>query len=506
MHPMTGHLFVMQGDLTRLACDAVVVPCDSALNVTRGWQPLLPPDLPDGDNDWLRLPGAADEHGVVELPSAGTRRTFALVTVEDAASPQDVVDRTWQGLTRIARDLQAHDRRHIPLIGLPLVGTGAGGLDTRRGEVVAALLEAQRTRALPVDLALVLNDRRDFAATQARRNEGDWPTLSQPSAPDGLISQADRLGGLAARGELSLFLGAGVSLPAGLPDWWTLLDRLAAAAGCAPPERDQDPYDAATPIIEALGDSYHEVITRELDSTRRHAVGHALLASLRLRQMVTTNFDSCAERALEPLHPDGVRVMTRQVPTGDRPWLLKLHGDIQRPHTLVLTTAEREAHHEHAAALRGVVQGLMLTSHLLFVGYSLADKSFLDLAQAVTTVRAQADEPPDTAGTALALSEDDVRTLAYQELTMVPMARDASGAEAARRLEIFLDRLVWRASTHHDLAAEYLLDDRYASSLGKGDLELRDALSHLREVGPAAKDSAAWRRIAQALKELGGDI
>ena len=42
-----------------------------------------------------------------------------------------------------------------------------------------------------------------------------------------------------------------------------------------------------------------------------------------------------------------------------------------------------------------------------------------------------------------------------------------SPAEGGRLLEIFLDRLVWAASTQGDLASEYVLDERYQSGLSK---------------------------------------
>ena len=39
---MSGHVFVVGADLTRLSCDDVLVPTDRSLRVTRSWRSLLP--------------------------------------------------------------------------------------------------------------------------------------------------------------------------------------------------------------------------------------------------------------------------------------------------------------------------------------------------------------------------------------------------------------------------------------------------------------------------------
>ena len=75
---------------------------------------------------------------------------------------------------------------------------------------------------------------------------------------------------------------------------------------------------------------------------------------------------------------------------------------------------------------------------------------------------------------------------------------------AARLLEIFLDRLAWRAAREHGLSAEYLLDDNYASGLNAADRELRSALISMLTTMPAeARTSAGWRRVEETLQSLG---
>jgi len=263
--------------------------------------------------------------------------------------------------------------------------------------------------------------------------------------------------------------------------------------------------DESTELKERLGDRYWNTMKEILDS-ELHAVGHALLAGLRVHQMVTTNFDPCMETALGAITGDECRVMVRQLAEGGKPWLLKLHGDIRLPGSLVLDRVDFEQHMHENEALCGVVQGLLLTSHLLFVGFSFRDRDFLSLAKSVSLVRAAANRYPNNrCGTALALTKAEAESMPIQDLdTLAMLATDLD--EAARLLEIFLDRLAWSAATNHELSTEYLLDDRYASGLSESDLSLRRLLTKMRlDADHHAKSSPGWLRVVDCLNDLGAD-
>jgi hypothetical protein len=499
-----GHLFVAHGDLTKLACDGLLVPCDSAGNVRRVWKKVLPKGLPAStdDPDWLVLDGQANSAGVIGQPGSNGRQVWAFASVDFdvPATPDQVAERTWKALKHVSGIVTPRDGRSSPLIGIPLAGVGHGGLGMERAKVIKKLLSHYRAAPLNADVVLMLRDRRDFAAVQKRRKNQDWPELSAD-----LREHADRLGRLAAAGQLSLFLGSGVSRPVGLPDWWGLLDQLADDAGQKRPSRNQDPYKAATPIVAALGDGYHKAIRRRLKS-RQHGVAHALLATLGSKRMVTTNFDRCMETALEAPASKDFRVLARQLAKGSSPWLLKLNGDIHQPETLVLTDDDLHRYPNQRQALGGVVQSLLLTSHLFFVGFSLTDRSFLHLAHAVSEVRATAeDKNLSKPGTALALTPDECDRARFTDLHTLSMDVQ-SPIKGARLLEIFLDRVVWAAATRGDLASEYLLDDRYMSGLTKRDAALRDLLRELLETASTdAKLSAGWKRVEACLRYLGLD-
>jgi hypothetical protein len=80
--------------------------------------------------------------------------------------------------------------------------------------------------------------------------------------------------------------------------------------------------------------------------------------------------------------------------------------------------------------------------------------------------------------------------------------------EAARLLEIFLDRVAWRATTKGPASSTYLLDPSYRGLFPKAGPtnKLRARLEDLvEEFGPADPiwEESGWRQIAELLSQLG---
>lgn len=506
-----GHLFVVQADLTRLAADAFLIPCDSDLNVSGTWRPFVEPGAPKQEQaDWFKPKGVQLENGtafLTDITHKGARRPDDIVGVRvlvDTVGIDSVpamVERSLHAIRAAAAQAEAHSGRVLPLIALPILGVGQGKFPGRRAEVVRLLVAELLAFVAqhPIDVALVLRRTSDFAAAQwARRMVADdaaacWPELTGEQG-----ALAARLGEQAARGELSIFVGAGVSKPVCFPDWQGLLTEL-----------------ARRPLNFTKNTNYPKLAqrlrVRNLNAkvadrfrTQRHALGHALLVDLRTNAIVTTNYDPCLENAAVTIHKDPpLRVLARQIAVGGSPWLLKLHGDIAQPETIVLTAKQYRELTTDRHALRGVVQSLMLTSHLLFVGFGFADDDFLAMAQSVQRVRTLATDLPRDAkvGTAIELRRSKKRK--YTELDYHHLRTDDDLKAAARQLEILLDLIAWHCQIAGRGRASYLLDPDYQQDATDADRVLAEALGSLRSKEPEWSDSAGARTVRDLMDELG---
>jgi hypothetical protein len=518
---MPGHVFLLHGDLTRLACDAWLMPTDARLRVLstwRRWPPNAPPPLPDEAPSRSWVSGKTRVMKLRGWPEANPRPWLVNVGAGEKERVEWFVAGAEEFLDRAAEDLAKRRPRHgraRHLVGLPLVGTGQGGKAAAAGLVVQKLLPllARAARRHDFDVALVVLDDAAFAAAQAERarvGASQWRELGED-----LRRRAESLAEKATRGELVLFLGAGVSAAAGLPLWQALLDLLAGDAELTAEEqrdlRRLSATDQAWFIERRIAEKRGAAGARRAIADRvrgfHPSLLHFALAALPVREIVTTNYDQLFEIASEGMG-QRVSVIPHDLDRQASRWLLKMHGSVTHPEDIVLTREDFMRYEQRRQALAGIVQALLITRHMLFVGFSLEDENFHRIADSVRRALGHADA---RYGTVLSLAYDPLlEGLWERDLVLLPMGepvrdektRATRIAERARKLEIFFDYILSRTAR----APSHVLDERFAAVLTRGERTLRDRVrAFAARVPEEARKGGAWEEVRAMIARLGGD-
>ncbi|HEY1101461.1 MAG TPA: hypothetical protein VGF99_21155, partial [Myxococcota bacterium] len=286
------HVFIAWADLKTIACDAWLVPGGRGPGSV--WRDALP-------SRWRYRLEHDDDSRAAVMQSEAIDDTDPLpvltnITGTPEMGPGWYVDGARDFLRVAAAALRSAKRKPLHgrsryLLALPLLGTKGGGGAAWSGEITSLLLPLLRDEAaklerddeVGVDVALVLIEGPAWAAAQRRR-------AADPKAfdalPGALVARADALATRARRGGLTIFAGAGLARPAGLPDWKHLLHLLARERIAADELKDFDKLnelDRAALIERRLkpGETIGAATAKAIiDHSPRIAIGHALLASL----------------------------------------------------------------------------------------------------------------------------------------------------------------------------------------------------------------------------------
>ena len=526
----TGHVFVVRGDMTQLACDAWLLPTDENFSVTALWSGAV--GLTQG---YLRdQPRWTDDERVRLYPRE-----------DGSGSPQVWLGRV--GLVKPSIDwyLQCVESfvreatRHVApepgrpaLLAINHVGTGNGGARFTKGDLLTALFERLQglARELAVDVVVVSFDERAHAAAQRARQRSlggsrfdsveeairHW-AFESADRTSMLQDQARMLADKIRRNQLALFLGAGVSVGARLPGWRELIRQL--ADGLREPialsdlERLNDDRDRAALLekrFKAEGRALADELVLHLGRSR-YSLQHGLLSSLQVTEVITTNFDELFEAAART-DSRPLTVLPGSAIDGGNRWLLKLHGTLSEPESLVFTRAAYLEAPRQRGALFGLVQAMLMTRHMLFVGYGLADEDFHDLVHEVRHAQTP-ERGTNSLGSAITLFEDPIHaelwrgdvgvtamcTALSNEDQSDPVVRAARKRAAGRDVERFLD-LVGMLSTDR---AAFLLDPDYAGMLTDSELRLVELLTPLTSEAGSHRYGDGWVGLTDLLQRFG---
>jgi hypothetical protein len=264
-----------------------------------------------------------------------------------------------------------------------------------------------------------------------------------------------------------------------------------------------DPRDMANLLKLRLSrdsKSLDELLTSRLEGSK-YSLQHGLLSSLPCNEFITTNVDELFEMAASTKERT-LKVIPSNTES-DR-WLLKLHGTISKESTLVFTRESFMDLSRTSRALFGLVQAMLFTRHMIFVGYGLGDEDFHEVVYDVRSAF-PGRNLSRTIGTALTLVEDPVKQDLWSDTLEIVAMRPANTElrVAARDLERFLD-LVGMLSSDR---SAFLLEEKYEEMLEDDERKLAGVLRPIVQEARQHFDSeSAWRDIRQTLRQLGADL
>ena len=405
------------------------------------------------------------------------------------------------------------------LISLPFINNRGSGYFDITSEVIASTVDCLLNLANQnedFDFLITTTDSKSY--TMAQRYRLEKLNLFWENCSDFIKNEIEnengniiRLAKLAAENKLVVFIGAGVSIGAGMPSWAGLLQEL--AEGCNINTNDNNwnslDYLSKAELIEkrmllkqqsGLSDeTLGSWIAKRMDLPY-YSLQHSLLSLLKPSGVVTTNYDRCFEMAsidtLNVILSSSIKHHSKVVKTESAilssKWLLKMHGCISEPNNIVLTRSHYLRYMEKNAALAGIVQANLLTSHMLFVGFSLDDDNFHKIMDSVRKAKRfnknkqTVMDIHDYSATSIQLYEN-IYVKAIWEPAILPISmrsddpslpKDWSGA--GRDVELYLDLLALSASK---FACNYILDERY--KLSSDEMALADALKQLQDALPS---------------------
>jgi hypothetical protein len=505
--PVTpGHVFVVRSDIRYLLTDAWLIPSNGWMSVNRHWVPR------DDDGQYGECPDEIPGKQFVRRVKTWAKTSKSGQPIPYACrmprfAKMDSLNPVVTEFVEAAKaDLEAsatppRNRRQKYLFSTPLLLTGMGGMRSSAGAVAQVLcphLEALAART-GVDIVLVVVEEAVFSMLQTWRRRNCGPGSFALLSPEDKC-KAEELALLGEKGVLSLFVGAGVSVGAGLPTWGTLLEAIAKEAGMNKEDTSRLwslPFlDQARLLAGRLGsaDALRKIIVRLVDS-EGFSLLHSMLSTLPSQSAVTTNYDTLFEAACRAADPENkLYVLPYEAQKGGR-FLLKLHGCRLHPDDIVLTREDYLHFDSRRQALGSIVQATMIRTHMLFVGFSLVDDNYIRLADAVSQVCHDKGN-----GTALFLFSNAFESDLNNSLNIHAMVPPLPPGEkegphapgAARKLEIFVDYLsvMSCSSTHH------LLDPAFASLITPEEKEFAAMLTALLVDTPQrVRATVAFRRL-----------
>ena len=167
-------------------------------------------------------------------------------------------------------------------------------------------------------------------------------------------------------GDAALFIGAGLSHPAGFVDWKGLLRECARGLGLDI-EREHDFVAVAQYLLNRRSRDrslLNQILRDEFDKPVAATANHHVIARLPISTIWTTNFDKLIEEALRAERRSvDVKSRDKDIATHKRGRdvvLYKMHGDIARPDEAVICKDDYERYTRNHPIFQNTLEGDLL--------------------------------------------------------------------------------------------------------------------------------------------------
>lgn len=185
-------------------------------------------------------------------------------------------------------------------------------------------------------------------------------------------------------GRLIPFVGAGLSIPLGLPDWSELIDFIAKQLDYDPDVfrlhgNDLQLAEYYVALKGSIGPLRSEMDRRfnPTDDKIRKSRAHGALIDMKLPLIYTTNYDRIIERAFDLRNAAYYTIANLDdidsAPADTTTQIVKLHGTFDDDASLVLTETSYFDRLEFESPIDIKMRADILGKTLLFIGYSLND-------------------------------------------------------------------------------------------------------------------------------------
>lgn len=196
-------------------------------------------------------------------------------------------------------------------------------------------------------------------------------------------------------GHASVFVGAGFSKNAQLvsggvlpPNWDELGNLFFEKTRQHRPKKDELAYANVLRLAEDVENMYGKA---ELSNMIREAVNddklvpsdaHLRLLALPWKDVYTTNYDTLLERAASRLNERGRRLYSvirydEAIGMETPPFLMKLHGDINEPQSIIISEEDYRTYSSKHQAMINHIQHAIMLETMVLIGFSGNDPNFL---------------------------------------------------------------------------------------------------------------------------------